>query len=152
LVLNEELDDDQLRAAIYSCVPKSQLKQSIATINEIARPPEDHFHEEMVEQYGRVRRFLPTLLNNIRFECAPAGANTMAALEYLTELGPTRKQTLEDVPLEVIRKPWQRLVFDQQDRVTTRCYTICFLDKLQDSLRRRDVYVSNSRRFVAATT
>jgi TnpA family transposase len=147
LVLNEEMDDDQLRAAIYACVPKSQLKQSVATINEIARPPEGHFHEEMVEQYGRVRRFLPTLLNNIRFECAPAGASTMAALDYLTELGPTRKKTLDDAPLEVISKSWRRLVFDPQDRVTTRCYTLCFLDKLQDSLRRRDVYVSNSDRW-----
>lgn len=26
MVLDEEMDDDQLRAAIYACVPKSQLK------------------------------------------------------------------------------------------------------------------------------
>lgn len=147
LVLNEEMNDDQLRAAIYARVPKTQLIQSVETVNEIARPPEGHFHEEMVEQYGRVRRFLPTLLNNIRFECAPAGASTMAALGYLTELGPTRKQTLDDAPLEVISKSWRRLVFDQQNRVTTRGYVLCFLDKLQDSLRRRDVYVSNSDRW-----
>ncbi|RLA38957.1 MAG: Tn3 family transposase, partial [Gammaproteobacteria bacterium] len=31
--------------------------------------------------------------------------------------------------------------------MTTRGYTLCFIDKLQDSLRRRDVYVDNSDRW-----
>jgi len=38
-------------------------------------------------------------------------------------------------------------VFDKEDRVTKRGYTLCFLDKLQDSLRRRDIYVENSDRW-----
>ena len=38
-------------------------------------------------------------------------------------------------------------MFDQEERVTKRGYTLCFLDKLQDSLRRRDVYVENSDRW-----
>ncbi len=98
LVLNEQMDDDQLRAAIYACVPKQHLEESVAMVNELARPPEEHFHQEMVEQYGRVKLFLPTLLDNIQFECAPAGASTMAVLNYLKELGSTRKQTLDDAP------------------------------------------------------
>ncbi len=71
----------------------------------------------------------------------------MAVLNYLKELGSTRKQTLDDAPLEIISKPWRRLVYDQQGRVTIRGYTLCFLDKLQDSMRRRDVYVDNSDRW-----
>ena len=39
------------------------------------------------------------------------------------------------------------MVFDKEGRVTKRGYTLCFLDKLQDSLRRRDVYVENSDRW-----
>ena len=147
LVLNEEMDNDQLRAAIYACVPKQQLEQSVSTVNELARPPEEHFQKEMVEQYGRVRLFLKTLLKNIQFECAPAGASTMDVLNYLSELGPTRKQTLDDAPLEIISNPWKRLVFDEHGRLTKRGYTLCFLDKLQDSMRRRDVYVNNSDRW-----
>ncbi len=38
-------------------------------------------------------------------------------------------------------------MFDKEDRVTKRGYTLCFLDKLQDSLRRRDIYVENSDRW-----
>ncbi len=47
------MDDDQLCTAIYTCVPKHQLEQSVATVNEIARPPKEHFQEEVVEQYDR---------------------------------------------------------------------------------------------------
>jgi TnpA family transposase len=39
------------------------------------------------------------------------------------------------------------LIFDKEGRVTKRGYTLCFLDKLQDSLRRRDVYVEDSDRW-----
>ena len=38
-------------------------------------------------------------------------------------------------------------MFDKDGRVNKRGYTLCFLDKLQDSLRRRDVYVENSDRW-----
>ena len=147
LVLNEDMDSDRLRAAIYACVPKQQLEQSVAVVNELARLPEEKFHEEMVEQYGRVRLFFQKLLNSIPFECAPAGACALAVLHYLIKLGPTRMQTLDEAPREIISKPWRRLVFDDQGRVTKRGYTLCFLDKLQDSLRRRDVYVSGSDRW-----
>ncbi|KGE46166.1 hypothetical protein SEEB0220_21525 [Salmonella enterica subsp. enterica serovar Bareilly str. CFSAN000220] len=47
-------------------------------------PPDDNFHEEMVEQYGRVRRFLPHLLNTVKFSSAPAGVTTLNACDYLS--------------------------------------------------------------------
>jgi len=147
LVLNEAMDSQRLREAIYERVSKQKLEQSVAVVNELARPSEEQYHEEMVEQYGRVRPFLYKLLNNIKFACAPSGETTMTALNYLVELGPTRKQVLEKAPHEIISNPWRRLVFDEQGRVTLRGYTLCFLDKLQDSLRRRDVYVSGSDRW-----
>jgi TnpA family transposase len=147
LILNEDTEDLHLREAIFACTSKEQLGHSIAVVIDIARPPEDRFHEEMLEQYGRVKLFLPTLLNNIQFKSTPAGATTMDVLNYLIELGAKRKQTLDDAPLEIISKPWRRLVLDKQGRVTLRGYALCFLDKLHDSMRRRDLYVENSDRW-----
>lgn len=101
----------------------------------------------MVEQYGRVKLFLQTLLQNIQLESAPAGEATLDVFDFLAELGPTCKHTLDDAPLEIISKPWQRLVYDDDSRTSTKGYTLCFLDKLQDSLRRRDLYSENSDRW-----
>lgn len=147
LILNEETKSSQLRNVIYSKCSKEKLAKSIATINAIARPSSDHFHEEMVEQYGKVKRFLPRLLKDITVKTAPAGKITLEAFDYLAELGHSRKQTLDNPPLEIISNPWKRLVFNKDGQVTTRGYTLCFLDKLQDSLRRRDVFIEGSDRW-----
>jgi len=101
----------------------------------------------MVEQYGRVRRFLPRLLRDIEFKAAPAGKSILKAHQYLAGLLESRKQLLDEAPLDIVSNSWKRMVFDKEGRVTKRGYTLCFLDKLQDSLRRRDVYVENSDRW-----
>jgi TnpA family transposase len=147
LILSEETGSNQLRETIFTLFPKAQLAKSVAIVNDLARPSDDRFHDEMVAQYGRVRRFLPQLLNNIEFKAAPAGATTIAAMNYLAQLGVSRKQTLENPPLDIITNPWKRLVLDKEEHVTKRGYTLCFLVKLQDSLRRRDVYVEKSNRW-----
>lgn len=147
LILNDETEDSQLREVIYTKLSKEKLAQSIDIVNAIARPSSDDFHDEMVDQYGKVRRFLPRLLNDIAVKAAPAGQITLEAFDYLAAQGNSRKQTLDNPPLEIITNPWKRLVFDKEGRVTKRGYTLCFLDKLQDSLRRRDVFIENSDRW-----
>jgi TnpA family transposase len=147
LVLNEEIHDDRLRDAIFTRLSKAELAESIAIVNGLARPYDDKFHDEMVGQYGRVRRFLPRLLNDIPFKASFGGKSTLDALNYLAALGPSRRQTLDNPPLDIITTPWKRLVFDGEKQVIRRGYTLCLLDKLQDALRRRDVYVENSDRW-----
>lgn len=146
-ILCESTPDEQLRAAIFAKLPRKKLEASIAIVHELARPYDENFQDEMVEQYGRVRRFLPKLLCDIEFKAAPAGKETLDAHQYLAGLLASRKQLLEEAPLDVVSNPWKRLVFDKEGRVNKRGYTLCFLDKLQDSLRRRDVYVENSDRW-----
>lgn len=147
LILNENTEDENLRETIFATFPKDKLAQSIATINAIARPTSDNFNDEMVEQFGKVRRFLPRLLKDISIKAAPAGQATLKVFEYMVNLGNFRKQTLVNPPLEIISNPWKRLAFDEKDRVSTKGYTLCFLDKLQDSLRRRDIFVEYSDRW-----
>nr|QUN02263.1 TnpA transposase [Escherichia coli] len=50
--------------------PRQKLAEIITLVREIPAS-DDNFHEEMVEQYGRVRR-LPHLLT-VKFSSAPAG-------------------------------------------------------------------------------
>jgi hypothetical protein len=59
--------------ATVPCIPKSRLAESVSKVNELARPQNNNFHDEMVEQYGRVKRFLPAVLRDLHFQAAPAG-------------------------------------------------------------------------------
>jgi hypothetical protein len=58
---------------IFNSIPKSRLAESVCKVNELARPQNNNFHDEMVEQYGRVKRFLPAVLRDLHFQAAPAG-------------------------------------------------------------------------------
>ncbi len=147
LILNESMQDEILRSAIFAKMPREKLEKSIDTVNELARSYDDDFQNEMVEQYGRVRRFLPRLLRHIDLKASPAGQPTLEAHKYLACLLENRKQILEKAPLGIVSKSWKRIVFDNEGRVNKRGYTLCYLDKLQDSMRRRDVYVENSGRW-----
>ena len=147
LILNESMHDELLRSAIFAKFPREKLAESIATVHELARPYDHNFQDEMIEQYGLVRRFLPKLLCDIEFKAAPAGKATSEAYQYLASRLESRKLLLEEAPLDIVSNPWKHLVFDKEGRVTKRGYTLCFLDKLQDSLRRRDIYLENSDRW-----
>jgi TnpA family transposase len=147
MFLDEELPENAVRDAIFLQFPRDTMTEAVSVVNSLARPPTGQYHEEIVAQYGRVRRFLPKLLASIEFAAAPAGAKTMDALKYLSDIGTSRQQILDDPPTDFISTPWKRLVFDANHRVQRRGYTLCFLAALQDSLRRRDIYVPNSDRW-----
>jgi hypothetical protein len=147
LILDEETESDTLRSIIFEQTPKEKLAEFVETVNNLARPSSDKFHKEMVDQYGKVRRFLPHLLNNVVFKAAPAGESTMDALIYLAKIVSSRKQILVNPPLGIVSNSWRKLVFDENGNVDKRGYTLCFIDKLQDALRRRDIYVENSDRW-----
>ena len=147
LILNENMQDGALRPTIFAQISREKLAESVATVHELARTYDNNFHDEMVEQYGRVRRFLPKLLCNIKFIAAPAGKAILESHQYLSGLLGSRKPLLEEAPLDIVSNPWKRLVFDKDGNVSKRGYTLCFLDRLQDSLRRRDIYVENSDRW-----
>lgn len=148
LIVNDTTSNDQLREIIFNKTSKEELTELIiVVVNNLARPYDDKFHDEIVAQYGKVKRFLPRLLNNIDYKAAPAGENVFTALNYLISNNSSHKQIFTDPPLEIITLPWKRLVFDKDSQVTKKGYTLCFLEKLQDALRRRDIYVKNSDRW-----
>jgi len=146
LLLKSEANDQQLRATIFDEISREQILESINTVHQLVRP-NNNFKDEMVEQYGRVRLFLPTLLCDLEFKSAPAGKVVLDAFNYLCNYSDSRKQYLENPPLDIISQQWKKLVFDKGERVIRKSYALCFLDKMQDSLRRRDIYVEKSDRW-----
>ena len=146
LVVDPALPDEQVRAAVFARVPRDTLLQALADIGDLVRPPDDVFYQARQNQYRRVRRFLPAVLEHIRFSSGPAEAPLRAGLEYLRRSkSPTKDQ--EDVPLEVVPAKWRRHVGDGRGASEHRAYTFCVLDRLRTALRRRDVFVSPSWRY-----
>lgn len=147
LILDQETHDIDLRESIFSMVSPEKLADSVKIVNDLARPANDNFQKEMVEQFGRVCRFMPKLLQEIPLEAATAGAHTLEAFNFLKNITNYRKHFINNAPIGIISKSWEKLIYDSDGRLTKKGYCLCFLDRLQDSLRRRDVYVSGSDRW-----
>jgi len=146
-VLDDTVPDEGLRKMIFATIPREKMAESVKIVNDLARPPDDDFHDELVEQYGRVRRFLPHLMNHIEFKAAPGGKSVLDTFNYLRSIEVTRKHFLEDPPLDIVSPAWERLVIDPDGKVNKKGYVLCFLDRFQDALRRRDIYVESSDRW-----
>ena len=146
LILNDETNNDALRDEIFAKISKEKLIESINTVNSLVFREGD-FYKEMIDQYGRVQRFLQMLLKNITFKAAPAGESTLQALNYLKSIEGGRKKILKNPPVDFITAAWKKQIYDENNCITKQAYTLCILQQLQDSLRRRDIYVEHSERW-----
>ncbi|NEQ77955.1 MAG: Tn3 family transposase [Okeania sp. SIO2C9] len=69
-------------------------------------------------------------------------------LDFLKSLEGTRKMDLPEVPESVITsQTWWRLIATDNGTFNRKAYTFCVLEQLRIRLRRRDVFVSPSRRW-----
>ncbi len=147
LLLDDQVNDDSIRSVLFESVSKEKLQQAIDTVESLARPADENYHQELVDRYRRVRMFLPELLKRIEFSATSAGQKVLRSLQYLKSLEGSKTTILSSAPTEVIEKSWLRLVFDDKKRIRKQAYTLCVLAQLQDSLRRRDVFVNGSHRW-----
>jgi len=66
---------------------------------------------------------------------------------YLKGLPGRRKPRLDDAPLDVVDPGWKRLVIDKAGELSQPAYTLGVMERLQDRLRRRAVYVEAAERW-----
>ncbi len=146
-LLNPDLDDSQVRRAAFVRVSPDVLSHAVTMVGEIARPSDDAYFEDLLTRYPMVRRFLPRLLDGIRFDATQAGQSVLDALDFLWSIEGRRKIDIGEAPLEVVSKAWRHLVLGADGQLDRRYYTFCTLERLRDALGRRDVFVSPSERW-----
>lgn len=130
-----------LKKALFEQISEAQLNDAVSCVEALVRPPDDVFFQELEARHRTVRSFLPTLLRHVQFSSSLGGDSVVAALSWM------KNGATGDPPLEIVTKPWQRYVLDEQGCIRFRAYTFCLLDALQKALRRRDVFVSPSWRY-----
>jgi hypothetical protein len=86
VLLNPATEDTQVREEVWQRLTPEQLSSAIADVEDIARPPEDNYYDELLKQWRSVRRFLPKLLSIIDFEGNQAGQKILEAAPYRTNL------------------------------------------------------------------
>jgi hypothetical protein len=142
--------------SICSCAPPfpapdeqdtGTLAAAVIAVSELTRPPDDTYAEELVGRYALMRRFLPTFLHTLEFESTPGGRPVLNAIQFLRRMEGRHTAGWQAAPREVITRPWRRYVINRERRVDRPAYTLCVIDRLQEALRRHDVFVSPSDRW-----
>jgi TnpA family transposase len=145
ILLDSDFPDTGLRTRLFEKIPRDALAQAVEGVNALIRPADNVYYQELDAKYMTVRRFLPTLLDQVRFGANVAGKPVVAAFDWLRE-NVQRKKPANDAPREIIGKSWQQHVLGDE-KFDFHAYTFCVLERLQSALRRRDVFVTPSWRY-----
>ena len=147
IVLNPQYADANLRAQIFAAHPPAELAAAIAQVQALIQPAHEPFEDQLVGQYPQVRRFLPTMLHTIHFQGTLNGQSTLDALAFLRALDGPQPPKLHHAPTGAVGACWRRLVLDSGQVVDRTFYTFAVLERLQQSLDRREVFVTPSERW-----
>ncbi|HIA54817.1 MAG TPA: Tn3 family transposase [Candidatus Melainabacteria bacterium] len=147
IILDPELGDTDLRGEIYSVLPVEEIEAALKTVWSIARRPDDNFHQELMERWRTVRRFLPTLLDSLEFQATDTGMPVQESLNFLKSIEGLKKPDMSLAPTSVITKGWRFISYDEEGQIERRAYTFCVLEKLRDALRSRDIFLDHSVRW-----
>jgi hypothetical protein len=75
------------------------------------------------ESYRRVRTFLPSLLQTVRFGATPAGRPVLEALEFLRKSEESEDRLhAGDPPIAIVTRAWRQYVFGDDGRIDRKAF------------------------------
>lgn len=147
ILLDTSYPDTEVRSRVFAKHTAEQVTAAIAEIQALTHPKHEPFVDQLRGQYAPIGRFLPTLLQTIQFHGTPGGQSVLDALQFLRQLdGPTPPK-LHRAPTAVVGGRWKRLVLAQGEVTDRTLYTFAVLERLHQSLDRREVFVHPSERW-----
>jgi TnpA family transposase len=147
VLLDPACSDRLIRDTVFARVPRDQLANAVAQVAGLVGPLEDHYFEDLRGRYSQVRRFLPTLLEAVEFEASGACRPTTEAFAFLKAIEGQKRPDMSQAPQALMTPAWKRVLIGPEGQVDRHLYTFCVLERLQDGLRRRDLFVPASRRW-----
>jgi TnpA family transposase len=147
VVLDPECADRGVRDAVFARVSRDQLSQAVAQVADMVGTPDDHYFEDLRSRYSQVRRFLPALQEAVEFAATDAGRPVTEAVGFLKAIEGQKRPDMSQAPQALLTPAWKRVVIGTEGLIDRQLYTFCVLERLQDGLKRRDLFVPASRRW-----
>jgi TnpA family transposase len=147
VLLDPACTDRLVRNTVFARVPRDQLTQAVALVADLVGPPDDHYFEDLRTRYSQVRRFMPALLETVEFAATDAGRPATEAFGFLKAIEGQKRPDMSQAPQALLTPAWKRIVIGPEGRIDRQLYTFCTLGRLQDGLKRRDLFVPASRRW-----
>lgn len=145
-----------LNDVFFHLYPRDRLLESVDMVDELTRPPDDNYFEELLNHYNQFRRFLPSFWHILSFDGLESEHDLLKAVQFLKDLeshqvslrSKSEKQKIIDTaPAEIVSTIWEPYVYADDGHINLAYYTFCVLLELRNALRRRAVFVAGSDRW-----
>jgi len=143
VVVDESVEPDEVRDKVFKKVSSSKIEDAMRSITEIARSKDDQNQKEWLDNFHRIKRFLPRLVASVTLKATVAGQPLLEGLQYLVNYFNTKSNDPFDPPMDHVPKSWRKHV-QEKNTVNLEAYTVCTTKQFRESLIRRDVFIVDS--------
>lgn len=148
VILNDSIQDKQLRKALLQEVDKVKLSAQMEAIEVWLTGKYSHVFNLVLQRFGYLRQFAPTLLHHLQFHLEESSQSSIVeAVQLLQSMNRENKRKLpEDVPLGFISKKIRPLL-EKDGQVSKSAWECALLTAIRDEIRAGNIYVRYSKRF-----
>jgi TnpA family transposase len=150
VILDEAVDDQDIRPTIYGRIPQQDLLGALVEMERALSSLQDaRVLDYFDHRYGYFRRFAPKFLDALTFHSNRDDDSLLEAIDVLREMNKEKRlpQTLENVAIDFVPDRWRPYVFNADGTVKRRGYELCALSEMRDALRSGDLWVEGSHRY-----
>ena len=150
VLLDPEVAAQNIRPEVFKQLGEAAVREAMRVVDELASPDEDTLPAALSGSYNTIRRFQRLFLQTITFSGTPSAQPLLDALDFLKrmdESGRGRPKWM-DAPRGVVTRSWEKAVFPVRGEVAHQAYILCVMDRLHQALKRREVFVEKSERYI----
>jgi TnpA family transposase len=148
VILDEEIQDEQLRGKIYDRVTPEELSTAMAECKSLIRPHAEDYFDFFALRYSYVRQFAPTFLAAFSFSSNRQPDDLIEAIKIIRNLDLQGKRKIPaNAEIKFVPKRWSEYVINQEGKIVRKYYELCVLWELRTALRSGNIWLSNSRRY-----
>ena len=148
VVLDPNVDDAQVRPAIFERIPREDLETAVTDCERLIRPAQDESHDFFAARYSYIRQFAPAFIQTFTFRSHQAKASLLEAVQLLRQLNESGKRRVpKAAPTDFVKAAWKSLVLNDEGQIQRRHYELCVLWELRLALRSGAVWIEGGRRY-----
>lgn len=148
LILDESIENTELRELIFQRINKETLKFQLSEIDIWLSDKNSHVFHQVSSRFSYLRQFAPALLKSIELESdSTAQSPVVKAVSLLNQMNKDGSRKLpEDAPLGFIPKKIRNLI-ETDGVISKRDWEVALLTAVRDEIRTGNVAAKSSKRF-----
>src|SRR5712691_2996995 len=154
VLLDDAIEDPDVRAVSFERVPKKVLQDAMAETQRLIRPRPDEAIDFLGKRYSYLRQCVPLWLQTLPLRAQGPDDTVLRAVEVIRALDqvPTRRPVPNDAPMALVTEAWRPYIREPDGTISRRYYELCTLWHLRSALRAGNIWVRHSRRYANPDT